>query len=64
MDVDTQTAKFDLNLELDDRPEGLIGRFTYNTALFERETIRALKARWLNLLGRIAERPGERVRDL
>jgi non-ribosomal peptide synthetase component F len=64
MDVETGTAKFDLHLELDDRPEGLIGRFIYNTALFERETIQLLKTRWLKLLDRIAAAPAERVCDL
>jgi aspartate racemase len=64
MDVDTGTAKFDLQLELDDRPEGLTGRFIYNTNLFERETIEVLKSRWLKLLDRIAVAPTQRVRDL
>jgi len=64
MDVDTGATKFDLHLELDDRPEGLIGRFIYNTALFERQTIHALKSRWLKLLDLIAAGPARRVRDL
>ena len=64
MDVDTGTAKFDLQLELDDRPEGLIGRFIYNSDLFERETIALLKSRWLQLLDRIAAEPTQRLRDL
>lgn len=64
MDVDTHTAKFDLNLELDERPEGLIGRFIYNTALFERETIQALASQWLTLLAHIAAGPARAVRDL
>jgi aspartate racemase len=64
MDVDTGTAKFDLHLGLDDRAEGLIGRFIYNTDLFERETIELLKSRWLQLLDRIAAAPTQRVRDL
>lgn len=64
MDVDTGTAKFDLQLELDDRPEGLIGRFIYNSDLFERETIELLNSRWLTLLDRVATTPTERVSDL
>ncbi|PZR74254.1 MAG: non-ribosomal peptide synthetase [Chthoniobacterales bacterium] len=64
MDVEPGTAKFDLYLELDDRPDGLIGRFTYNTALFDRQTIQLLKARWLKLLDRIAVSATERVCDL
>jgi amino acid adenylation domain-containing protein len=64
MDVDPGTAKLDLHLELDERQDGLFGRFIYNTALFERETIRTMKSRWLKLLDQIVAAPGRRVRDL
>jgi amino acid adenylation domain-containing protein len=64
MDVDTGTAKFDLQLGLDDRAQGLSGRFIYNCDLFHRATISKLKERWLNLLDAIASNPGERVCDL
>ena len=64
MDVETGTAKFDLQLDLDDREEGFSGRFIYNTDLFESETIKVLKSRWLELLDRIATDPAQRLRDL
>ncbi len=64
MDVDPGTSKFDLTLELDERPEGLIGRFIYSTALFEPKTIHAMKTRWLELLAKIAAAPGKRIGDL
>jgi amino acid adenylation domain-containing protein len=64
MDVETGTAKFDLQLGLDDRAEGLTGRFIYNTDLFERRTMEVLTSRWLKLLDRIAAAPAERVCDL
>jgi amino acid adenylation domain-containing protein len=64
MDVETGTAKFDLQLGLDDRPEGLTGRFIYNTDLFERRTIEILKSRWLELLDCIATAPTQRIREL
>ena len=64
MDVETGTAKFDLQLGLDDRREGLNGRFTYNTDLFERRTIKILKSRWLLLLDRIATAPSQPIREL
>jgi aspartate racemase len=64
MDVDAGTAKFDLQLDLDDRAEGFSGRFVYNTDLFEKETIKRLKARWLELLDRIATAPAQCVHDL
>ena len=57
LDVDPGTAKFDLELGLDDRRGGLTGRFIYNTDIFEKETIVRLKARWLALLDSIAANP-------
>ncbi|MDP9099122.1 MAG: condensation domain-containing protein, partial [Verrucomicrobiota bacterium] len=64
MDVETGTAKFDLQLGLDDRAEGLTGRFIYNTDLFERRTIELLKSRWLKLLDMIARAPTQRISEL
>jgi aspartate racemase len=64
MDVDPGTVKFDLQLGLDDRAEGFNGQFIYNTDLFERETIKLLKSRWLELLDRIVAAPSQSVRDL
>jgi amino acid adenylation domain-containing protein len=39
LDVDTGAAKVDLQLQLSDRPEGIVARFTYNTSLFDAATI-------------------------
>ncbi len=64
MDVKADTAKFDLQLGLEDRDRGLAGSFIYNTDLFERETIQLLKSRWLKLLDRIAAAPTETVSKL
>jgi amino acid adenylation domain-containing protein len=64
MDVDTGTAKFDLQLGLDDRANGLHGQFVYNSDLFDHETITNLKSRWLELLEAIASNPTRRVCDL
>ena len=64
LDVDAGTAKFDLQLDLDDRAEGFSGRFVYNTDLFDQETIRVLKSHWLKLLDRIAAAPMQSVHDL
>lgn len=64
MDVDTGTAKFDLQLGLDDRPDALQCRFIYNTDLFERSTIERLSQRWLQLLDRIVATPDETVAGL
>jgi amino acid adenylation domain-containing protein len=64
MDVKADTAKFDLQLGLEDRDRGLAGSFIYNTDLFEPETIQLLKSRWLKLLDRIVVTPTETVTEL
>ncbi len=64
MDAHTGTSKFDLELGLDDRPEGLTGRFIYNSDLFDHSTILQLKGRWLQLLDRVAADPKQRLSDL
>ncbi|OLE50111.1 MAG: hypothetical protein AUI36_19705 [Cyanobacteria bacterium 13_1_40CM_2_61_4] len=49
-DVDTGAAKYDLYLQLDDRLEGVIGRFIYNTDLFDASTIVRMRGHWQTLL--------------
>ncbi len=63
MDVEVGTAKFDLDLDVDDRPEGVIGRFIYNTDLFEAATIARIAANWRILLEEIAADPGRRIAE-
>lgn len=64
MDVDTGVSKFDLHLEIDEREEGLIGRFIYNTGLFDETTIRQMTADWISLLSAIAHAPHESISRL
>lgn len=64
MDVTVGISKFDLSLELDDRPEGLIGRFEYNTDLFDTATIERMVAHWQTLLASIAENPTLSLHEL
>ncbi len=64
MDVETDTAKFDLYLELDDRPEGLIGRFEYSTDLFDAATIDRMVRHWQTLLEGIVADPERRLSEL
>jgi surfactin family lipopeptide synthetase A len=64
MDVQTHTTKFDLSLELDERAEGLIGRFIYNTDLFEDATILRMIDHLKALLAGIVAHPGERIAQL
>src|SRR6266566_4653535 len=64
MDVETETTKFDLTLELDDRPGGLIGRFEYSTDLFDAATIARMAGHWQTLLEGIVMDPTRRLSDL
>ena len=64
MDVQTHTSKFDLCLELQDRPEGLIGRFIYNTDLFDDSTISRMVGHWQTLLEGIVADPSQHLADL
>ena len=57
MDVVVGGAKFDLYLELDERPEGMLGRFLYSTELFDVATIRRMIGHWLTMLDGIADDP-------
>jgi amino acid adenylation domain-containing protein len=64
MDVTVGSAKFDLSLELDDRPEGLIGRFEYNSDLFDAATIDRMVGHWQTLLAGIVAHPTLRLTEL
>jgi amino acid adenylation domain-containing protein/FkbM family methyltransferase len=64
MEVHTDTSKFDLYLELDDRQEGLIGRFVYNTDLFDESTIARMAGHWQILLESVVADPMQRLSEL
>ncbi|HEX4694088.1 amino acid adenylation domain-containing protein [Sphingomonas sp.] len=64
MDVVVGGAKFDLYLELDERPDGMIGRFLYSTELYDPSTIRRMIGHWLTILRAVAEDMGCPIRDL
>lgn len=53
MDVEVGRAKFDLYLELDERPEGYVGRFLYSSEKFDRTTIKRFIRHWLMLLEQV-----------
>lgn len=57
MDVTVGAAKYDLYLELDERPEGFAGRFLYSTELFDVATIRRMIGHWTRLLEGVAADP-------
>jgi amino acid adenylation domain-containing protein len=52
------SAKFDIRIELDERPEGHVtGRFFFSTDLFDRETAREMALHWRRLLDVVAAAP-------
>ncbi len=64
MDIETGAAKFDLHLELDERQDGIIGRFIYSAELFDRETIRGMLELWRDIIGRVVADPTRRLSQL
>ncbi|HEX4215168.1 MAG TPA: amino acid adenylation domain-containing protein [Candidatus Dormibacteraeota bacterium] len=64
MDVDTGTSKFDLYVELDERPQGLIGRFIYRTDLFDRPTVERMAAQFAAVLELVVAEPDRRLSEL
>ncbi len=63
-EVDTGYIKFDLCLELDDRPNGIVGRFKYSTDLFQPDTVARMAGHLNTLLRGIARNPDQRISDL
>ena len=64
MDVVVGAAKYDLYLELDERPDGFAGRFLYSTELFDAATIRRMIDHWQRLLEGVAADPETKLADL
>ncbi len=64
IDVQAGTTKFDLSLELDERPGGIVGRFIYNTDLFDGDSIARLARHWRALLDSALADPDLRISDL
>ncbi|HEV2659350.1 MAG TPA: condensation domain-containing protein, partial [Ktedonobacteraceae bacterium] len=64
VDVQTNTSKFDLSVEIDERAEGLIGRFVYNTDLFEDATIVRMIGHMETLLEGIVANPEQQIEKL
>lgn len=57
LDVETKTAKYDLTMVIDDRPDGLSGRLIYSTDLFEPATLSRMLRCWTTLLESIVAAP-------
>lgn len=64
LEVDSFTSKFELMLELDERPEGLIGRLEYRADLFDAATIARMAGHLQVLLESILATPDRRISEL
>jgi amino acid adenylation domain-containing protein len=57
MDVTVGTSKFELYLELCERPERMEARFFYSTDIWDPSTIRRMAKHWLVLLESVCQNP-------
>ena len=64
LDIDTETAKLDLTLKLQEKPEGLVGRFEYSTDLFDADTIERMVGHFQTLLEGIVANPEQTIAHL
>lgn len=60
-EVDTGAAKVDLQLQLCERPEGILARFIYNTDLFDAATIARMAGHFQTLLQGVVAAPDQRL---
>ncbi|CAG0936136.1 surfactin family lipopeptide synthetase A [Thermoflexales bacterium] len=64
MEVESETAQFDLTLLMWATPHGLSGAFKYNTALFEAATMARMAEHFQALLQGIVSQPAQRLSAL
>ena len=64
LEVDSQTAKFDLGLSLTETEQGLVGSFGYNTDLFDEATIARMVGHWRTLLEGVVADPNKQIWEL
>jgi hypothetical protein len=64
MDVYNGATVRDLSLEIQDRPEGLVGLFQYSTELFDASTIERMAGHFETLLEAIAANPQQNLEEL
>jgi amino acid adenylation domain-containing protein len=64
LEIHSRTSKFDLLFELDERPEGIIGRIEYSSDLFDDATITRLIGHLQVLLEGVVANPTESIARL
>ncbi|PSF28879.1 non-ribosomal peptide synthetase, partial [Aphanothece hegewaldii CCALA 016] len=63
LDSESQTAKFDLTLSMEETEKGLIGIWEYKTDLFKTETIERLSQHFQNLLESLINNPQQLISE-
>jgi amino acid adenylation domain-containing protein len=63
-DVSPGASKVDLYVGLEERPEGIAGRFLYNSDVFDPSTVRRMGGHWITLLQGILGDPGTKLSEL
>ncbi|MCY7858964.1 non-ribosomal peptide synthetase [Bacillus sonorensis] len=63
MHVDTGRSKYDLSLEIYEKPESMLCHFEYNTDLFSRDRIERMALQYSALLESLASNPAQRIMD-
>lgn len=64
IETEHSTAKFDINVAVQESEGGLAGSIEFNSDLFDEATIERLASHYIKLLGEIAEAPETRIIDL
>ncbi|MBW4629686.1 MAG: amino acid adenylation domain-containing protein [Brasilonema octagenarum HA4186-MV1] len=62
--IESTTAKFDLNLSMQNTPSGLVGVWEYNTDLFNANTINRMAEHFVTLLEGIVTNPQQQISQL
>jgi amino acid adenylation domain-containing protein len=64
IEAESDTAKFDVTLELGESPRGLVGLFDVNADIFDRTTAQRMLGHFERLLEAIVATPDERIGEL
>ncbi len=64
LEFDSEDARFDLGLFMEDAEDGMTGLWKYSTDLFDAATIAVLSERFVTLLGSVAAHPEEKLSAL
>ena len=62
--VEDNTAKFDLTLFLEQTSNGLVGKWVYNTDLFDADTIERMNGHFQTMLVAIVAKPEQSISEL